>query len=498
MLRNNRSFFSIRSRILLLSLTSLLLSLLFIGGFLYHSSLTVDDVAVERDAAVLGRAFKTVLEEAGPDGDFSAVIGRFRNNFIGCLDIEELFVLLPGLPAQPSKPPSSLATLLEEAAAFPSEMKKTDFVKGKWITVQRLRPSGFGHVVLLLVLSERGITGNGAWYKWLFPGGFVLLLHIIVVFYILEKLVFSPADELAASIEATMRPDGGVAPMVRSGVGFEQNCPLERVDSSVIAFLTRIRTVIDELSDAVRAMAATCSEIDSLSKAASSSVLLSERSVEDTKSSLDEIKNIVEISHKRVRDVVLIAGKTDKIASMGHSEISRVIGSMKAVAKSLGTIHHISLLVGEVADSANNLALSSAIEAARANDPSSGISLVAEDVKNLAAGLRDVSKQIDEVALASSAILSDSTRFADSAGEKLEGIVSGVGSTTQLISQISDDINLWFSLINNVLRDVTEVDRAVKENARAVSGSKQVAEELLGKAVTVNHALNELSLRTGK
>jgi methyl-accepting chemotaxis protein len=474
------------------------MSLLCLGGFLYHSNLSTDDVALERDVAVLGRAFKTLLEEAGPDGDFSEVIGRFRNNFIGCLDIEELFVLLPGLPVQPSKPSSSLARLLEEAAAFPSEMKKTDLINGKWISVQRLRPSGFGHVVLLLVLSDRGGAGKTDWHNLLFFSGFILFLHIVVVFYIVERLVLARADKLAGSIDVAMRIDRGVSDAISSGFGYEETCPLERVDSSVIAFLSRIRTVIDELSDAVRAMAATCSEIDLLSKAASSSVLLSERSVDETKSSLDEIKKIVDVSQKRVRDVVLIAGKTDKTASMGHSEIARVIESMKSVAKSLSTIHHISLLVGEVADSANNLALTSAIEAARANDPRSGIALVAEEVKNLSAGLRDVSKQIDEVALASSSILSDSARLADSAGDKLENIVSGVGDTAQLIGQISDDVNLWFSLINNVLRDVTEVDRAVKENALAVSGSKKVAEKLLGKTVAVNQALNELSLRTGK
>ena len=126
MLRDSKPIFSIRSRILLLSIVTLFLSLSLLGIFLYYNSLTVDDVTVERDVTVLGRAFKSLLEEAGPDGDFSAVIGRFRNNFIGCLDIEELYVLLPGLPAQPSKPSSALATLLEEAAAFPSEMKKTD------------------------------------------------------------------------------------------------------------------------------------------------------------------------------------------------------------------------------------------------------------------------------------------------------------------------------------------------------------------------------------
>jgi len=476
---------------------SLVVTLVLFSTFLYYDSIFVDDISVKRNTLILGRTFQTLLEEAGPESDFSSLVTRFRNNLIGCVEIEKLFVLLPGKSVCPSKPSSFLSNLIEEAAAFPSEMRKLQFIKGKWISVQRLRPKGFGHVVLLLVLTDRNETVVINWYKWLLVGAVIFIIYSILTYYIIERNILFPADELALKVESVSRNRygslGNSVSHLSTDITHSSLDSIERVSLAIDSFYFQIGKIVDDVTEAVGAMASTCSEIEVLGKAAFSSVLCSERSVEETKVSLDEIRRSVEQSLKRIKDVVELSGKTDKIASSGHFEISRVLESIQVANKSVSSVSTVSKLIGTVADNASSLALKSAIEAARTNDSGSQIAVIAEEIKSLSDRLKEASKEIDAIVFVNSATLKNSTKLADNAAEKLNSIVEGVEGTSVLLSRVSGDMYLWESLINNVQRDVAGIDKAVKDNVNAVNKSKAVASQLLNKTVVVNRALDELS-----
>lgn len=238
----------------------------------------------------------------------------------------------------------------------------------------------------------------------------------------------------------------------------------------VLSTTERLRAEHNALQGTVRALN---EDQERVAQASDEARLLSARAIDRLDEGTAMIRN----------SLVQITQLLDLVEALGQ----HVTGFASAMAQVRRSAHDIE----ELADTTNILALNATIEAARAGEAGRTFSVVASEVKNLAAETRkatdEISRTIDALGL--------------EAGEVIESIESG----TQASQQAKSSVNSIIATIANVSELVSEVDRQNDQIARStgtitshVSAVQQVLTSF-DEASVVNEAnLTQAGRRVGE
>lgn len=189
-----------------------------------------------------------------------------------------------------------------------------------------------------------------------------------------------------------------------------------------------------------------------------------ERLIEIQHSMLEIRQSIAEIA-KNASNSSICAASARKNAEEGANIVKEVINSVEDIYKNTseltstldvlntaaGNIEKIIVVINDIADQTNLLALNATIEAARAGEAGKGFAVVADEVRKLAEKTMLATKEVENAvrqiqvntknSLSSmekaSQSVSMSTHFVHSAGEALEKIVGIVDETADQVNAIA-------------------------------------------------------------
>jgi methyl-accepting chemotaxis protein len=140
---------------------------------------------------------------------------------------------------------------------------------------------------------------------------------------------------------------------------------------------------------------------------------------------------------------------------------------MELINKSSEEISEIAKVISEIAGQTNLLAFNAAIEAARAGEHGLGFSVVADEVRKLAERSSQATKEISKLINESVKRVTFGCTISKQAGEAFQKIVSGVGKTTQAISEISMATQEQQTAARDVSTAIQNVAEATEKSASA-------------------------------
>ncbi|ADE12652.1 methyl-accepting chemotaxis protein [Sideroxydans lithotrophicus] len=184
----------------------------------------------------------------------------------------------------------------------------------------------------------------------------------------------------------------------------------------------------------------------------------------------------VSIAHvaEGAREALKISRSSGELSERGGEIIHRAAEEMKKIADtvrqtsvSIGNlgeqstrISSIVMVIKEIADQTNLLALNAAIEAARAGEQGRGFAVVADEVRKLAErttkSTQEVTQMIDTIQSASNAAVAG-----------MESTVVQVDGGVSLAQQAGEAINQIKTESSQVLRTVTDISSAIEEQSKA-------------------------------
>jgi methyl-accepting chemotaxis protein len=304
-------------------------------------------------------------------------------------------------------------------------------------------------------------------------------------------------------LAASARDIGGAMAAVAKGdltrsVETADADPLATVKSDYIDSITAIRSLLQEVTKAVRQVENTTHDVSrstlEIGKATEQVACSTQQSSEYARKQLEQIEAVG-------RDVSDLSASIEEIASTSHEVMERsqqavkegthatVLGAavnakMQAVEKiakqsvdeinrlneQMREISNIVKLITDIANQTNLLALNAAIEAARAGEHGRGFAVVAGEVRNLAGEAKKATQHIEDVI---SGVKSNSDRTATSMKTAYSEISSGIESVNQTI----DALNRIIAEIGVVAHSVTEISRATEDQANATNRVMERMEE---------------------
>ena len=238
------------------------------------------------------------------------------------------------------------------------------------------------------------------------------------------------------------------------------------------------------------------------------------RSLDQTALDVSTMSASIEEVSAQVDSLLAISTETTHTADRGGTAIQTIVGAMGTIKttidelaadiRRLGAnsdqIGDIVKVIDGIAEQTNLLALNAAIEAARAGEHGRGFAVVASEIRKLADGSVQATKeiaghigstqsviaQVTDAMTRLDARLEDSVQSTDSASDALRAIVSTVMDANRQIGQIS-------SVTRSMSENTFRVIRSIEEITTSVGANLTATKQMASHSGEVSHAFDAIT-----
>ncbi|WP_368940029.1 methyl-accepting chemotaxis protein [Proteus mirabilis] len=190
--------------------------------------------------------------------------------------------------------------------------------------------------------------------------------------------------------------------------------------------------------------------------------------LQQTAASMEQIKIAVANNTDNTIEANNIINQSTDIVMDGANVMKEAVLSMKKIEQGAVKVGEINDVINKLANQTNILALNAAVEAARAGEQGRGFTVVATEVRNLAAKSAEAAKEISQVLKASINDVTYGTNLVNKSGECMQEIVSSISKVNKIMQGISLASEEQRLGVEQIAVAINQMDTVVQQNASLV------------------------------
>jgi len=287
-------------------------------------------------------------------------------------------------------------------------------------------------------------------------------------------------------------------------------------------FVGTVKEALVQVLESSAAVASAASQISSSTEEMAAGAQQQSTQATDVSSAVEEMTRTIFDNAKNASAAADTAKTARQAAEDGGAVVERSISGMRRIAetvkvsaqtvRALGNssnqIGEIILVINDIADQTNLLALNAAIEAARAGEQGRGFAVVADEVRKLAERTTKATKEIAEMikqiqrdtkeAVTSmeqgTSEVDEGIKLADAAGTSLSDIVEISQRVTEKVGQIAAASEQQAGASEEISRNVEAISSVTQETASGIQQIARTAEDLTRLTERLQYVLGKFNL----
>ncbi len=218
-------------------------------------------------------------------------------------------------------------------------------------------------------------------------------------------------------------------------------------------------------------------------------------SVEGLVSNVTSITSQIQTSALHCKDASELVDKAADYAQEADKKMEQLITATQNIDQSSTQIITVIKTIEDIAFQTNILALNASVEAARAGTAGTGFSIVAEEVRSLAAKSAEAAQNTNDLISHSIEDVKTGTQSTDLVVSAMKIINDCIQSIKMLMDQVSAASIQQSEMIIQAEHGIKEISHVVQTNTASAKESAKVSKELSEQAHTLNNLLNRFHIQ---
>jgi len=347
-------------------------------------------------------------------------------------------------------------------------------------------------------------------------GVLIIGLISITIGLIIAKIIVTPLDTLVERINDISDGNGDLT--VKLSLA-QRNDEIGDVGKSFNHFVEKIRVVVSEIDMHAGLLASSSEELSVVTNETNSIVGLQKSKTELTTQVMSEFSgSISDIAENSLNTATLTQQanqeslKGAQLSEEAHHSIQSLVESVDSAAKELKLLNtqveeitSILSVIDSIADQTNLLALNAAIEAARAGESGRGFSVVADEVRTLAAKTQEstveIQRKIEGLKMSSTKSVSAMSHASQEANHGIQ-LVQDTANSLRILASLIADVSFKNAenatvakqqsvSVHDVHQNIIDIDSYTESTSSASLQTSQSSSELAKLAINMSSLVQQ-------